>query len=392
MSLGVTGRIYLNEDGANVQMACHPRSTLAAMNAVKTVSNGVFSNIRLFKNEIVDTSKHEPLFPGLHVRVRPQLNDGLPAPLSRGLDKHMDGIKHLTPAEWHAQLAEQQSRGAEAAKVLDMRNTYEYELGSFTGAVPVDVAAYSDTLPEVDRLLGSPGEPGYSLRRKLKVMHANMSTSEPLVPAPAKPVEKTDPVFMYCTGGIRCLKVGAYLNKQGYTDVRTLAGGINAYVQYALSELPDRSESLFQGVNVVFDGRRGLRVTEDTVSDCHHCGQPCAVQVNCEHHACDILFIQCEGCAEIYRGCCSVLCTDAQAGYGDVVRENIRSHNARADALRDADEAGSEHKCGPGCSHDAQQMEGADAHARAHVRLVPAPPAPGHMRPRIAPLKYHAPQ
>jgi predicted sulfurtransferase len=48
---------------------------------------------------------------------------------------------------------------------------------------------------------------------------------------------KDVPVYAYCTGGIRCVKVGAYLvQKHGLTNVRRLKHGIIGYERWANSE------------------------------------------------------------------------------------------------------------------------------------------------------------
>lgn len=51
---------------------------------------------------------------------------------------------------------------------------------------------------------------------------------------------------------------------------------------------------LSQGVNYVFDKRMGDKVTSDTLSSCHQCGQPCAEHTNCANPCCHARLIQCE--------------------------------------------------------------------------------------------------
>jgi len=373
--VGALGRIYLNEDGTNVQMACHPRHSQAVVKIIKSIHGGIFANMRLFTNEIIDTSVSSPLFDKLSVRIRPLLNDGLPREYSTNLDQYMEDFNHLSPKQWH----EEMTKAGKDAVILDMRNTYEYEVGAFQNALPVDVPAYRDTFPELDRLLGAPNDE-YKVVNELKVMHSNLSMNEPIVPTPAAPVPKDKKIFIYCTGGIRCLKVGAYLSNKGYSDVNTLEGGINAYTQFALKHLKNPMEdSLFRGVNVVFDDRRGVRVTKDVISRCHHCNRPADRHRNCSCDMCDILFIQCKDCETIYNGACSIKCNETQWGYGDIVRENIKKHN------RAVDENLKTHKCGPEC---------AEGHnfSLTKVNLNPAAPAPSMYRPRFVPLTRDIPQ
>ncbi len=47
-----------------------------------------------------------------------------------------------------------------------------------------------------------------------------------------KDVPKDKPILTYCTGGIRCIKVGAFLKQElGFENVRRLEGGIVSYAR-----------------------------------------------------------------------------------------------------------------------------------------------------------------
>ena len=52
----------------------------------------------------------------------------------------------------------------------------------------------------------------------------------------------------------------------------------------------------------------GERITDDIVSQCHQCGDPCDVHTNCANEGCHLLFIQCDSCKEKMEGCCSTEC------------------------------------------------------------------------------------
>ena len=112
---------------------------------------------------------------------------------------------------------------------------------------------------------------------------------------------------MYCTGGIRCEKASAYYLHKGFENVFMVDGGIIEYARQCEKEgLPNK----FLGKNFVFDERMGERISTEIVSNCHQCGQPADIHVNCANDACHILFIQCDACAEKHEGCCSVKCQD----------------------------------------------------------------------------------
>jgi UPF0176 protein len=110
---------------------------------------------------------------------------------------------------------------------------------------------------------------------------------------------------MYCTGGIRCEKASAYFKHKGFENVYQLEGGIIEYTRQVKAE---GLESKFIGKNFVFDHRLGERITDDIVSQCHQCGEPCDVHTNCANEGCHLLFIQCDSCKEKMEGCCSAEC------------------------------------------------------------------------------------
>jgi UPF0176 protein len=119
--------------------------------------------------------------------------------------------------------------------------------------------------------------------------------------------KKDHKVLMYCTGGIRCEKASAYLRHHGFEDVNQLHGGIISYAQ----EIKQKGiESKFKGKNFVFDERLGERITDDILSNCHQCGEPCDTHTNCANVDCNLLFIQCDSCKNAFNGCCSNECME----------------------------------------------------------------------------------
>jgi UPF0176 protein len=80
--------------------------------------------------------------------------------------------------------------------LLDVRNEYEIEYGTFAGARSLGLDHFRDLPAAVKRL-------GEDLRQR--------------------------PLVMFCTGGIRCEKAGSYLQQQGFREVYQLDGGILQY-------------------------------------------------------------------------------------------------------------------------------------------------------------------
>ena len=128
-----------------------------------------------------------------------------------GIDpRHVVGT-YVKPQDWNDLIADPE------VFVVDTRNDYEIEIGTFKGAVNPN----TDTFREF---------PDY--------VKQNMDP------------EKHKKVAMFCTGGIRCEKSTAYMKEQGFDEVYHLEGGILKY----LEEVPEE-ESLWEGDCYVYDGR-----------------------------------------------------------------------------------------------------------------------------------------
>jgi len=177
----------------------------------------------------------------------------------------------LTPKEFHDALL----RGD--AVVVDARNSYEYEVGHFRGAIQPTVTAFNE-FPDWVRENLSP--------------------------------HKDKPVLTYCTGGIRCEKFSAFLLQEGFKEVYQLDGGIVTY-----GKDPEVQGSLFDGSCYVFDERGTVPVnhTDDAtvIGKCWHCKEPMERFVNCANLDCDTQFICCVPCEMEHRRSCSENCVHA---------------------------------------------------------------------------------
>jgi UPF0176 protein len=102
--------------------------------------------------------------------------------------------------------------------LLDTRNNYEIERGTFRGARPAGIRRFRDFPHAVDRL----------------------------------PAElKEQPIVMFCTGGIRCEKAGPYMEREGFREVFQLDGGILKYFE-------ECGGVHYEGECFVFDERVGV--------------------------------------------------------------------------------------------------------------------------------------
>ena len=256
--LDVLGRIYVANEGINAQLSVPSENFDEFKKHLDSIS--FLENVRL--NIAVEQDNMS--FLKLKVKVRHKIvADGLN---DNTFDVTNKGI-HLRAVEFNKLLQDPNT------VCVDMRNHYESEIGHFQGAITPDVDTFRDSLDIIEKDL--------------------------------KDHKEDKNLLMYCTGGIRCEKASAYYKHKGFKNVFQLEGGIIEYVRQIKTE---NLENKFIGKNFVFDHRRGERISEDIIANCHQCGEPCDNHVNCENEACHLLFIQCSSCLEKMQGCCSADC------------------------------------------------------------------------------------
>lgn len=122
---------------------------------------------------------------------------------------------HLSPTEWNTLISDPE------VLVIDTRNHYEVELGTFKKAIDPNTENFRDF-------------PAYVENHLLD--------------------KKDKKIAMFCTGGIRCEKSTAYLKSLGFNEVYQLNGGILNYI----ANIP-ASESLWEGECFVFDERIAIQ-------------------------------------------------------------------------------------------------------------------------------------
>jgi UPF0176 protein len=154
--------------------------------------------------------------------IRPQENTG----------------RHVSPAEWNALIANPET------VVIDTRNRYEVEVGTFPNAVDPGTDSFRDFVHFAEQMKQDATGVDDDLER---------------------------PVAMFCTGGIRCEKATALMLELGFRNVSQLDGGILNYL-----ESTDSTTSLWQGECFVFDTRVAVDrdLGEGAYVQCHACRRP----------------------------------------------------------------------------------------------------------------------
>jgi len=125
--------------------------------------------------------------------------------------------------------------------VIDARNHYEYEVGTFPRAL----------------------DPGTDSFRQFPDFAQQLAATS-----------RDRPLAMFCTGGIRCEKATALMLELGFEKVYHLQGGILKYFEDVA-----REENRWQGECFVFDTRVAVDrdLAEGGYVQCHACRRPLSV-------------------------------------------------------------------------------------------------------------------
>lgn len=149
-----------------------------------------------------------------------------------GIDPRKTVGTYVKPQDWNALISDPD------VVVVDTRNDYEIQIGSFKNAVNPNTETFREFPDYVKRTLNP---------------------------------EKHKKVAMFCTGGIRCEKSTAYMKEQGFEEVYHLQGGILQY----LEDVP-KEESLWEGDCFVFDNRVAVNhdLEKSHFDQCYACRLP----------------------------------------------------------------------------------------------------------------------
>jgi UPF0176 protein len=206
-SLGLKGSILLAAEGINGTLAGGADGIDAL---VREMKEGPLFAGRLERLELKFSGSTEMPFGRLKVRLKKEI-------VTLG-DPHADPTRrvgtYVNAAEWNALI------DAPDVLVLDTRNGFEVEMGTFEGAVDPQLKSFGEFKAYAERQLDT-------------TRHRRIA--------------------MFCTGGIRCEKASSHLLARGFAEVYHLKGGILKY----LEEVP-ASESRWRGECFVFDERVAL--------------------------------------------------------------------------------------------------------------------------------------
>ena len=231
VSLGARGTILLAREGIN--------GTICGSQAAIEKILGYFgADERLGEIDHKLSYSKEVPFKRLKVKLKKEI-------VTMGvsdIDPTLSVGTYVKPREWNELISDPD------VVLIDTRNNYEYEIGSFKGAINPNTESFRE-FPEY--------------------------TKEHLEQYREKKVA------MFCTGGIRCEKSTAYLKSQGFKDVYHLHGGILKYLEEV-----GEDESLWDGECFVFDDRVAVKhnLEPGQYDQCHACRYPITDEDKCHEN------------------------------------------------------------------------------------------------------------
>ncbi|MDC3101478.1 rhodanese-related sulfurtransferase [Candidatus Pelagibacter sp.] len=215
----IRGTIIISKEGVN--------GTISGKAAdIKLTINNLKKTLKFKEFNSINVSKS--LFQPFHkpkVKIKNEV-----VPMNLILNKRIKKKdSHVDPIKWNKLIKEKDT------VLVDARKPFEYDVGTFKGAINPDVDNFRD------------------------------------FPKYLKKLKKNQPIAMFCTGGIRCEKASVYLENKGFNNIYQLNGGILNYLKKI-----NKKKSLWKGECFVFDNRislkHGLKV--GSYSMCSGCRKP----------------------------------------------------------------------------------------------------------------------
>jgi UPF0176 protein len=191
--------------------------------------NGTLAGSRDAIDELVATLRHGDLFGGRLDHLELKFSSAAAMPFGRlkvrlkkeivtfgdtAADPTRQVGTYVEPADWNNLIA------APDTVLIDTRNAFEVELGTFEGAVDPAITSFGQF-------------------KQFAARHLDP--------------KRDQKIAMFCTGGIRCEKASSYLLSQGFAEVYHLKGGILSYLEQVAE-----AKSRWRGECFVFDERVAL--------------------------------------------------------------------------------------------------------------------------------------
>jgi UPF0176 protein len=194
----ILGTIILAGEGFNSTICGFPHNIEKFITAAEAILD---TNLNFKSSFHAECPFHK-----IKVKIKPEI-----VSLRQKVEIEKGDGTHTAAAQWNEIINDAQTI------VLDTRNDYEFQVGTFRGAINPQIEKFSD-LP--------------------KFVEENFNP------------QTHKRIAMFCTGGIRCEKFAPYMKDLGFEEIYQLEGGILRY----LEQTPE-NESLWEGECFVFDDR-----------------------------------------------------------------------------------------------------------------------------------------
>lgn len=242
---------------------CNEREIKGTLLIADEGINGTVAGLESCVDELLVFLKQNPLFEGLghkssyaselpFLRMKVKLKKEIVTLGVEGVSPKNAVGTYVKPKDWNALIQDPD------VILIDTRNTYETEIGTFKNAVDPKTTTFREF-------------PEYVADHLDQKQHKK--------------------VAMFCTGGIRCEKASSYMLDQGFDEVFHLEGGILQY----LEDVPE-AQSLWEGECFVFDERVTVKhdLSPGTFDMCHACRRPLSQEEL--DHADYVAGVSCHAC------------------------------------------------------------------------------------------------
>jgi len=215
----IRGSIIISSEGINGSLAGNSKDISKILKLLKKEFK--FTE---FDSSNISTSRFQP-FHKAKVKVKKEV-----VPLGFKIKSESKRRnRYLSGKSWNKLIIKKETL------LIDVRKPFEYSVGTFKNAMNPNIQNFRD------------------------------------FPKFLNKIEKTKPVAMFCTGGIRCEKASIFLKQKGFKNVFQLKGGIINYLNKT-----KKKDSLWKGECFVFDNRVSLKhkLKQGTFSICGGCRKP----------------------------------------------------------------------------------------------------------------------
>ena len=218
----VRGTIIFSNEGVNGTISGYKDNIFIIKKNLNKICK-----IKDFDSENNSTNNFQP-FHKSKVKIKKEL-----VPIGIQISKTLKLNNSIEPKKWNSLLKQKN------IKIIDARKPFEFNVGSFKGAVNPNINNFRD------------------------------------FPKYLKKINKKEKIAMFCTGGIRCEKASVYLKKKGFKNVFQLKGGILNYLKQI-----NKKQSLWKGECYVFDNRISVKhkLKIGTYSMCSACRKPVSIK------------------------------------------------------------------------------------------------------------------